>query len=76
MSSLVSFPLSSPAEWEMFLLNAANVLLGLVVVGFLLLLVGESIVEILGRRRKRLPNLAAVRRHKWDRPPGLSSSFL
>lgn len=62
MSSLVSFAPSSPAEWELFLLNAANVLLGLVVVGFLLLLVGESIVEIVGRRRKRLPNLAAVRR--------------
>ena len=53
MSSLVCFLLSSPAEWELFLLNAANVLLGLVVVGFLLLLVGESIVEIAARRRKR-----------------------
>jgi len=53
MSSLVSIAPSSPAEWEMFLLNAANVLLGLVVVGFLLLLVGESIVEIAARRRKR-----------------------
>ena len=62
MSSLVSFPPSSPAEWELFLLNAANVLLGLVVVGFLLLLVGESIVEIVGRRRRRLPNLAAAGR--------------
>jgi len=61
MPSLVSFAPSSPAEWELFLLNAANVLLGLVVVGFLLLLVGESIVELVGRRRKRLPNLAAVR---------------
>ena len=51
MSSLVSFAPSSPADWEMFFLNAANVLLGLVVGGFLLLLVGESIVEIVGRRR-------------------------
>ena len=63
MPSLVSFPPSSPADWEMFLLNAANVLLGLVVVGFLLLLVGESIIEIVGRRRRRLPHLAAVGRN-------------
>ena len=63
MSSLVSFAPSSPAEWELFLLNATNVLLGLVVVGFLLLLVGESIVEIAGRRRKRRTDPAAVRRH-------------
>lgn len=61
MSSLVSIAPSSPAEWEMFLLNAANVLLGLVVVGFLLLLVGESIVEIVGRRRKRRTDPAAGR---------------
>ena len=61
MSSLVSIAPSSPAEWEMFLLNAANVLLGLVVVGFLLLLVGESIVEIVGRRRRRRADPAAVR---------------
>jgi hypothetical protein len=60
MSSLVSFLLSSPAEWELFLLNAANVLLGLVVVGFLLLLVGESIVEIVGRRRKGRPRSLTV----------------
>ena len=62
MPSSVSFLLSSPVDWEMFLLNAANVLLGLVVVGFLLLLVGESIIEIVGRRRRRLPNLAAAGR--------------
>ena len=61
MSLFVSFTPSSPADWEMFLLNAANVLLGLVVVGFLLLLVGESIVEIVGRRRKRRADPAAVR---------------
>ncbi len=51
MSSLVSFVPSRPADWEMFFLNAANVLLGLVVAGFVLLLVGESIVEIVGRRK-------------------------
>ena len=50
MSLFFSFPPSSATEWEVFLLNAANILLGLVVAGFLLFLVGESIVEIVGRR--------------------------
>ena len=63
MSSLVSFVPAGPADWEMILLNAANVLLGLVVAGFLLLLVGAlnhgldfgdrrtvGVVELAGRR--------------------------
>ena len=68
MPSLIFLPPSGPTEWELFLLNAANVLLGLVVIGFLLLLVGQSLIEIVGRRRRRLPNLAAAGRnfgHLW-----------
>ncbi|MBI4874512.1 MAG: hypothetical protein HY822_07755 [Acidobacteria bacterium] len=44
---------SSPAEWEVLLLNIVNVLLGLVLVAVVAYVGGGALIEALGRRTKR-----------------------
>jgi len=61
MSSILSSLAAGPTDWELLLLNATNVALGLIVASFLLFLVGMTIAEIVSRKRHR-PCLAGVDR--------------
>ena len=42
---------TSPGEWELFLLNTANALLGLIVGGIFLFIVVEVVLELIWRHR-------------------------